>query len=92
MKYYTDYTFYNNDLCVSKRLTGNVMFYVTVPRASCFRGSIIDCMGSIRHRQDLGRSLRMQRGPLLVIGSSAAAAPRWDWSFRSHFLSNQTAV
>lgn len=85
MKYYTDYTFYNNDLCVSKLLTGNVMFYVTVPRASCFRGSI-------RHRQDLGRSLRMQRGPLLVIGSSAAAAPRWDWSFRSHFLSNQTAV
>lgn len=44
------------------------------------------------------RRLSLQTGPwtqhirLLAEGGTAAATPRWDWSFRSHFPSNQTAV
>ncbi|XP_061662135.1 nuclear transcription factor Y subunit beta-like isoform X1 [Syngnathoides biaculeatus] len=37
-------------------------------------------------------SPRRRRGALVAGAGSAAASPRWDWSFRSHFLSNQTAV
>lgn len=40
---------------------------------------------------ELRNSVRKRSIPLRRRGA-AAAAPRWDWSLCSHFLSNQTAV
>lgn len=47
---------------------------------------LLELLNGVRERS-IPLRLGRRRAPV-----AAAVAPRWDWSLRSHFLSNQTAV